>query len=189
MVLLDRPAHASRGHERGAWEEDLAVIKGEKRMRDVVLALALLVLGATAASAQTTESTTSVSVNIGAPARATFTFGTVPGATQLVVQCDIAAPFDVPGRAWLIFNFYVYGEQSTTDFFPVVCTSSGYPSTPTFSVAPTTVDVTRYNADGTTTPITVTVSSAAWQSKRTGCGRSGTPCYKYGTGAAMITLN
>jgi hypothetical protein len=158
-------------------------------MRNVVLALALLVLGATAASAQTTESTTNVNVNIGAPARAVFTFGSIPGGTQLVVQCDIAIPFAVPGRAWLIFNFDVYGEQAGTDFFPVVCTSSGFPYTPTFSVAPTTVDVMRYNADGTTSPITVTLLSASWQSKRTGCGRSGTPCYKYGTGAAMITLN
>jgi hypothetical protein len=155
-------------------------------MRKAILVLALIVLGATSAktSAQTL-STATVQVNQGAPARAIFVFGAIPGATELVVQCDIGG-----GRAWIIENFDVYGEQASTGFFSVTCTVPG-PNpyvTPTYSVAPTSADVTLYHSDGTTTSVTVTITSASWQSTRSGCGRSGTPCYKNGTGAAMITI-
>jgi hypothetical protein len=160
----------------------------------LLVVVALIVLGGSVVSAQTLF-TTNVQVNQGAPARAIFVFGNIPGATELVVQCDIAAPFAKPGRAWLIENFDVYGKQATTSFFPVVCTEDAHDPIYAFSVAPTTANVTLYNWDGTTTPVTVTLysdtdttSETSWQSRRVGCGRSGSNCYKYGTGAAMITI-
>jgi hypothetical protein len=159
-------------------------------VRKAVITLAMLVLGfAAAASAQTTLSTTKVNVNIGDASRAIFVFGDIPGATELVVQCDIAAPFTHPGRAWVIQNFDTT-EQTTTGFIPVVCTRNFRDPLYPVSVDTTVYSTNLYDSAGTVIgPVTVTIVLADWQSTRVGCGRSGTPCYKNGSGTSDIILD
>jgi hypothetical protein len=158
-------------------------------MKKVMLALALIVLGCTAVSAQTptttTLSTTTLFGNQGAPARVAFVFGNIPGATELVVQCDLFIDGH-RGRTELLENFDT-SEQAGTNFFPVDCTEKVNGTVYQFDVAATTANVTRVNADGTTTPITISVSGTSWQATRGACGR-GSPCWKNFIGASMITI-
>jgi hypothetical protein len=158
-------------------------------MKKAVL-IAMLIFAFRTVADETPLVTTNVQVNIGNPERAIFVFGNSPGATELVIQCDIAAPFPVRGRAWIIENFGVEGEQAGSGFFPIVCTANFHFPNPIYpvTVAPTQAQTLLYNWDGTTTPITVNIISANWQSTRVGCGRSGSPCWKYGVGSSTITI-